>query len=523
MYAVNELDVANVETKQHVLSKVLSLDLSALWSAKQGLSEGSVLWLKTLLASCLAPQLPSDSILSHLLTPLTLPLTRSLSTLNAATQKLTNGAELKHTDDVMPSERSPVQRNYATTTLLMRSQQLSLQSLANLVVALDESDDGQWEEDGMVLEEEQVEMMDGQAEEMMDVPVEETMDGAVEEMMNGQIEEIMNAQVQDMMGTDGKIDASGNESAMQDPTDEVKNGGKLVGKLITEGIFQRIVAMGVELAQPFSFSPAVQELIVSDIELLQLRTLECLNVLFGTLTVTEFNLMQQHQVSVDEVFERYYDVVSGHTTLIVAAPSDPPMNSIRVVDDILSCLWSLGRVTIDQMQTYPAPPSQCSILDHLIQFYETMAPLKPMAGLRMKVISVLGVLASHPNLNIDTADRVGTFLLRHMEDSGHGMPRETQALALAELVNAFLDVFGPDTHNQLFDTRHLVARIRPIPQLLKNAMKHVDPRKEKLDGDLVASCMAPRLVRERMHEMYVNMKRFVAYKESCDRKEQKGQ
>jgi hypothetical protein len=89
------------------------------------------------------------------------------------------------------------------------------------------------------------------------------------------------------------------------------------------------------------------------------------------------------------------------------------------------------------------------------------------------------------------------------------------------MINAYIDLFGPDTHNVLFtQLKHIITLIDLTPKT-RRFVKQIDPRKRLVQVPdtmpwsrhiAAAVDLDHREIRARMMEMHDNLRRFIEYK-----------
>ena len=147
-----------------------------------------------------------------------------------------------------------------------------------------------------------------------------------------------------------------------------------------------------------------------------------------------------------------------------------------------------------------------------------------LANIRSHLITILDVISTDPQLSPEHARQIGEFLLCRMElplmGGNADIPIDDNPTVISEVINTYLDLFGPDTHNAVFDSIGHLSRLQTLIPVLKPAVKKIDPRKRlqpRFNGEWAKEIamrvdLDMRAVRDRLWDMQVNLTRFVKYK-----------
>ncbi|KAI3661384.1 hypothetical protein MP638_007179 [Amoeboaphelidium occidentale] len=134
-------------------------------------------------------------------------------------------------------------------------------------------------------------------------------------------------------------------------------------------------------------------------------------------------------------------------------------------------------------------------------------------SLRTDMVMIIGAIGLVSGLPPAKVNDVSSILLSNMDHSK--APQE-----IAEAIDCFLDLFGPDTYDELFKEKNLVPVLREKIISIRKVAKSIDPRPRKnqkqeaelslvWDEDLLPDS---REIKDRLIEMSQNLERFAKYK-----------
>ncbi|KAI3634375.1 hypothetical protein MIR68_007979 [Amoeboaphelidium protococcarum] len=184
---------------------------------------------------------------------------------------------------------------------------------------------------------------------------------------------------------------------------------------------------------------------------------------------------------------------------------------------------------------------QLTVSEDLNNYNTNRSMSQIVLAIRTNLISLLDVIVQSPCLNEQQLKCISLFMVNCIE-SQVGSGNSTQLsqyspTVLSEVINAFIDLYGPDTYNQFYaDNICLHKKLKALSGTIKARVKAINPRQSNASNyqeqlscqvaqDLQLSDMAVidyvaqavdvdyRNARLRLSEMHQNLVRFLKYKD----------
>ncbi|KAI3648965.1 hypothetical protein MP228_006819 [Amoeboaphelidium protococcarum] len=184
---------------------------------------------------------------------------------------------------------------------------------------------------------------------------------------------------------------------------------------------------------------------------------------------------------------------------------------------------------------------QLTVSEDLNNYNTNRSMSQIVLAIRTNLISLLDVIVQSPCLNEQQLKCISLFMVNCIE-SQVGSSNSTQLsqyspTVLSEVINAFIDLYGPDTYNQFYaDNICLHKKLKALSGTIKARVKAINPRQSNASNyqeqlscqvaqDLQLSDMTVlefvaqavdvdyRNARLRLSEMHQNLVRFLKYKD----------